>query len=164
MPLKDKDFDKMSEAIDAVVIVMRKNTKKTLKEMAKLVEKEVKKNTSIADEHTPAWLKSQGHPYSRKKNQPPHKEPLVHKVSGTLTNNVEIFKGDRRDELQVGVSEQNVPYVSAVVFGTKKMIARDFLSFSLLSVQKDLRKLVVKNFKQTLKSKRKIRDIGLSRK
>jgi hypothetical protein len=128
----------------------RKTTDKTLKEMAKLVKKEVKKNTSIADEHTPLWLKRNKHPYAGRPPLP-HKKPLVHRVSGNLTDNVNIFQGDRKDELRVGVEEENVPYVGYIINGTPKMVARDFLSFSLLSVQRKLRKMIIKDFKKATK-------------
>jgi hypothetical protein len=132
----------------------RKTTNKTLHEMAQLVHKEVKKNTSIQDVHTPLWLKRMDHPYSGRSRRP-HNNPLVHKVSGNLTSNVKIFQGDRKDELKVGVLQSNVPYVGFIVNGTSKMIARDFLSFSLLSVQKKLRKMIIKDFKNTLKKQGK---------
>jgi hypothetical protein len=132
----------------------RKTTEKTLKEMAKIVKKEVKKNTSIADEHTPLWLKRNKHPYAGRPPLP-HKKPLVHRVSGNLTDNVDIFQGDRKDELRVGVEEENVPYVGYIINGTTKMIARDFLSYSLLSVQRKLRKMIIKDFKKATKFKSK---------
>lgn len=122
--------------------------------MGKLVKREIKKNTSIADEHTPLWLKRMKHPYSGSSTLP-HKKPLVHRVSGNLTGNVRIFPGDRKDELRVGVEESEVPYVGYIINGTSKMVARDFLSFSLLSVQRKLRKLIVKDFKKATKFKSK---------
>jgi hypothetical protein len=143
---KDQFEDAFGEFTDA----FRKNTKKTLKEMAKLVEREVKKNTSIADEHTPLWLKRNKHPYAGRPPLP-HKKPLVHRVSGNLTDNVGIFLGDRKDELRVGVEEDNVPYVGWIVNGSTKMIARDFLAYSLLSVKRKLEKMVIKNYKKTTK-------------
>ena len=136
----------------------RKGSEKTVKQMAKLVKKEVEKNAGVEDEHTPNWLKRQRHPYgigtpkSGKSRGPvPHKEPLVHKVTGNLSDNVEIFAGNRKDELSVGVDEDKVPYVVWVVDGSTKMIARDFLAYSLLNVRKKLRKLVIKNFKKAHK-------------
>lgn len=132
----------------------RKTTTKTLEEMAKLVEKEVKKNTSIQDKHTPLWLKRHGHPYAGRPPLP-HRKPLVHKVSGNLTDNVDTFPGKRKDELRVGVLEENVPYVGYIINGTSKMIARDFLSFSLLSVRKKLKKIIKKDFKKQLKKSKR---------
>jgi hypothetical protein len=132
----------------------RKTTEKTLYEMAELVKKEIKKNTSIIDEHTPSWLKQHDHPYSGR-SKLPHNQPLVHKVSGNLTNNVKIFRGNRADELKVGILEVDVPYVGYIVNGTSKMIARDFLSFSLLSVKNRLRKKIIKDLKDQLRKQGK---------
>jgi len=142
--------DQFEDAFGEFTDNFRKTTNETLKKMAKLVKKEVKKNTSIQDVHTPLWLKRMKHPYSGRSTLP-HNNPLVHKVSGNLTSNVAIFQGDRKDELRVGVEESNVPYVGYIVNGTSKMVARDFLSFSLLSVQKKLRKMIVKDLKRAVK-------------
>jgi hypothetical protein len=90
------------------------------------------------------------HPYSGRGTLP-HKKPLVHRVSGNLTDNVGIFRGDRKDELRVGVEEDNVPYIGWIVNGSTKMVARDFLSYSLLSVRSKLKKMVQKNYKKTMK-------------
>jgi hypothetical protein len=132
----------------------RKTTEKTLWEMAELVKKEVKKNTSVVDEHTPLWLKRHNHPYAGRPPFP-HKSPLVHKVSGDLTSNVKIFKGSRKDELKVGVLEVEVPYVKWVVRGSSKMIARDFLSFSLLSVKDKLKRRIIKDLKNQMRKQGK---------
>lgn len=146
--------DQFEDAFDEFTKNFRKTTFKTLWEMAEIVQKEVKKNTSIQDVHTPDWLKRMDHPYSGRGRRP-HNNPLVHKVSGNLTSNVNIFQGNRKDELKVGVRGVDVPYVGYIIHGTSKMIARDFLSFSLLSVQKKLKKKIVKDYKETLKKQGK---------
>ncbi len=153
MARKEKDFGKLEDIVDAITISMRKNTKKTVKQMANIVKKEAVKNSSIVDIHTPAWLRQHGHPYKEKNI---HSTPIVHKVSGNLSENVEIFKGDRKDELKVGVDENKVSYIDYIINGTPggQMIARDFLAFSLLKSQKALRKKVIKNFKKIMRSKK----------
>lgn len=160
-----KKRDNIEDAIEALTITMRKQAKKTVKEMANLVKKEVEETVSKKDMHTPKWLKSHGHPY-RERNLH-NKAPFVHRVSDNLWENIEIFEGDRKDELQVGVDSSKVPYVEAVLFGVSKgrsMIARDFLAYSILKVQKKLRKMVTKNFKKDRKSKLIKKDLESARK
>ena len=143
----ESDFGEFTDAF-------RKSTHKTLKQMARLVKKEVKKNTSVVDDHTPDWLKRAGHPYAGRPPLP-HRVAKVHKVSGNLTENVEVFQGARRGEVRVGVLQRKVPYVGYIVHGTAKMISRDFLSYSLLSVKKKLKKIMIKNYKKTMKKQTK---------
>ncbi len=150
---KEKTFDDMIDHMEALTVKIRKRTAKTVRQMAAQLKKEVVKNSSVADEHTPLWLKRAGHPYAGRPPIP-HRAPLVHRVSGTLSDNIEIFEGERSDELQVGVSTADVPYAEYVINGTTKMIARDFLSYSLIKMNKRFRKKVAKDFKKSLKDNR----------
>ncbi len=166
MARKEKKLDKLDDTIDAITVAMRKSTKKTVKQMANIVKKEAEKNSSKEDVHTPTWLRQHGHPY---KERNIHSTPIVHKQPDPkrgryanihIRDNIQIFKGDRKDELDVGVDEEKVPYIDYVINGSPKLIARDFLAYSLLKARKKLRKKVVKNFKKTLRSKRLLKDAG----
>lgn len=130
---------------------VRKRVTKTTKEMADMLKKEVEKNISLDDSHTKSWLRSQGHPYAMRDHQPSvlgHNEVLVHKQGDKPTSNmhehVKIFEGRRKDELQVGISEEDVPYVGYILYGTSKMVGRDFLNFSFLNMSKTFRKMIKK--------------------
>ena len=138
------------EIFDVFAEGIRKRTNKTVRQMANTLKKEVEKNVSIDDEHTPKELKRLGHPY---KTENLHDAPLVHRVSHNLSDNIEIFKTNRKDELLVGVDPEKVPYVEAVLFGSEKMISRDFLSYSLLNINKKLRKIIKKGMKSKKKGR-----------
>jgi hypothetical protein len=78
---------------------------------------------------------------------------LVHKVDGDLSDGIKIFPGRRKDELQVGVSSADVPYADYVIHGTRKMVARDFLSYSLLKLNRKFRKKIEKDLEKATKDK-----------
>ncbi len=146
------------KAINAYTESVRKRTKQTLGEMAKMLKKEIKKNISKKDGHDYNWLARNNNPYGKnprkdgKERGPvPHKKPFVHKQGGkrssNMSDNVEIFKGSRKDELDVGIDEGKVPYVGDVLYGTRgthAMIGRNFLSYSLLTMNKKFRKMIKK--------------------
>ena len=155
---KDDDF------FDGFTKSIRKRTTKTVEEMAKELKKEVKKNTNL-DDHTLSQLKKLGHPYSKEgfskstiKAVLGHGIIEIHKQGGDqsshLRDNIEIFKTKRKDTLSVGVDSNKVPYVDYIINGTEKMVARDFLAFSLLQMNKRFKKLV----KKLEKGNQKIRD------
>jgi hypothetical protein len=157
---KNKDNDFFNGFTESI----RARTEKTVEEMAKELKKEVKKNTSL-DDHSLADLRSLGYPYAKKefskstsKSLLGHNTVLVHKQGGKdsshLSDNIEIFETNRKDTLAVGVDSNKVPYVDYIIHGTEKMIARDFLAFSLLQMNKRFKKLV----KKLEKGNQKIRD------
>ena len=101
---------------------IRKRADKTAMQMAKIVEKEVKKNVSFTD-HTLEWMRSQGHPYAKRAPNSPHgKTPIVHiqgrDFTANLSENINIFEGDKKGEYQVGVDKGDVPYISDLIHGT----------------------------------------------
>lgn len=143
------------KAVDAYTKAVRQRTQATVKEMAKMLQKEIKKNISKQDGHDYNWLARMNHPYGKqprkdgKERGPvPHKKPFVHKQGATRTSNmsdnVEIFKGSRKDELEVGIDQNKVPYVGDVLYGTTVMIGRNFLSYSLITMNKKFRKMIKK--------------------
>jgi hypothetical protein len=142
---------KPEEAINAYTETVRKRTQNTVKDMAKMLQKEIKSNISKSDGHDQNWLNRNNNPYGKgphpkgKTRSPvPHKKPFVHKQSGTMSQHVKIFSGKRKDELEVGIDQDDVPYVGDVLFGTRNMIGRNFLSHSLLNMNKKFLKMIKK--------------------
>ncbi len=171
---KPKTLDDLENDLVKLSIKIRKRTTKTVNQMAEQLQKEMIKNVSVVDEHTPKWLKNKGHPYSTLSPSLapiPHRGiPIVHRQPDPkrgkysnihLSDNIKIFKGDRKDELRVGVSKEDVPYIDYIINGTPKgqMISRDFLSYSLLKLNKRFRKKVAKNFKAVMKEKGKLNNV-----
>lgn len=141
------------KSVSAYTERVRKRTTKTVNDMAKMLKKEIKKNISKSDGHDYNWLARNNNPYGKgprkdgKDRSPvPHKKPFVHKQGGDWSSNmsqhVEIYKGKRKDELEVGIDQNEVPYVGDVLFGTRTMIGRNFLSYSLIQMNKKFRKMI----------------------
>ncbi len=77
-----------------------------------------------------------------------HTKWFVHKQSGTLYENIVIIppKSVKRGITQsfVGVMKQAVPYIDDIIYGTEKMIARDFFQKSMPEAEKKANKAVTK--------------------
>lgn len=158
-----------ADFLEAMTITLRKQLGRTVKQMAKMVQTEMKKNSSVQDSHTADWLKQHGHPYTERNL---HSTPIVHRQTDDekvgkrgsdvhISDNIEIFEGERKGDLEVGVDSNKVPYVEAVLFGTEKLISRDFIAFSLLNTQKKLRKRVIKNLKESVRNQgKKVKEFG----
>ena len=89
-------------------------------------------NQASLTDHTLDQLAKMGHPYSKRYaagNGPHGDDSLVHVQSGTLKQN--IIKNENLNtgisSVEVGVSEDSVPYISDLITGTPKMRPRNFL-------------------------------------
>lgn len=95
-----------------------------------LVETAVKEQASLTD-HTLEDLALMGHPYSRRypTDSGPHPDKMVHKQSGLLYANIEKNENINvvHSSVEVGVNEQNVPYIEDLINGTSKMRPRNFI-------------------------------------
>lgn len=120
---------------------MTKQVRGALKEASTIVAAKVRENASLTD-HTLDQLEALGHPYAVRAPQGLHKPGFkVHEQSGRLVSNVEVKKkGDLN--FVIGVDENKVPYVPFVIFGTRTLVARDFITGSLNQVKKEITKIV----------------------
>jgi hypothetical protein len=88
-----------------------------------IVETAVKNQASLTD-HTLKQLADMGHPYSRRYgvDSGPHADDIVHSQSGKLLANIE--KNENLNTIhsvvEVGVSEDKVPYIKDLITGTKQ--------------------------------------------
>ena len=77
-----------------------------------------------------------------------HTKWFVHKQSGTLYENIVIIppKSVKHGitESFVGVMKQAVPYIDDIIYGTEKMVARDFFQKSMPEAEKKANKEVTK--------------------
>ena len=99
---------------------------KDFKQIQFLVDQTVTKNISLTDEH-------EGHPYALGGSNPHDPAYQVHKRSGEMlaskqsgTKEADISGGNLTAEAWVGVDE-SLGYPAAVIWGTSKMIPRNFL-------------------------------------
>jgi len=92
------------------------------------------RNAASLTDHTLRDLRALGHPYATRAPQPIHSPMwLVHKQSGTLYNAIRKKSASLgsmiRGEVYLDIGE--APYGIFVLFGTKKMVRRDFMRETL---------------------------------
>jgi len=128
-----------------------------VQEAADVLEKEVKFNIS-ATCHSLKALAKLGHPYSVMNPHNPHPERpwLVHTQTHRLLGS--IRKGFKRTGFRlmswIGIDETKAtgcPYARAVLFGTPRMIGRDFMGESLKIVRPMFPDLVASGFEEAKK-------------
>ena len=104
--------------------------------------------------HTLERLAAMGHPYAvRNPNIPHSPEYLVHEHTGTLRRSLDCSKRavatprDKPTLVQgwVGCDEGRCAWARYVIFGTSKMVPRDFLTGSLLEKKKEVKKILKNN-------------------
>ena len=109
-----------------------------------ILKSKIKENISNTD-YTLADLRRMGHPYARKNPNPPHTpEYIVHRQSGKMlqglksgTVKANVTSGKLEAEAFAGIDD-SVDHAKYVVFGTSKMIPRDFLRGSLGEVSEKI--------------------------
>ena len=119
---------------------------KDMEKARNILDKAVYRNISIQD-HTLSDLAGLGHPYARRAPQTIHDPAYqVHVQSGELRDNkysgteqASIRGGKLMAQAFVGINER-VRHAFYVVYGTSKMIPRDFLIGSLSEVRDQIYK------------------------
>lgn len=114
-----------------------KEVNKDMEEARDILDRAVDKNISLSD-HTLGDLAALGHPYATRAPQSIHSPSYqVHTQSGTMksgkfsgTDKASIAGGKLSARAYVGISDA-VKYAPFVVYGTSKMVPRDFLMGSL---------------------------------
>ena len=95
---------------------------------------------SLAD-HDLEALRALGYPYSAEHPQTIHEPPwLVHIQSGQLRKAIKVEK--TKKGWRVGIDEGIAPHAKFVIFGTEKMVSRDFLVEALKAIREDVRKIL----------------------
>lgn len=107
--------------------------------------------------HSLKVLAGMGHPYSKKNPNNPHPEKpyIVHKQEGTLLSSLKTgFKVTSTNFVGwVTIDESIVkpPAVRSVLFGSKRMIGRDFMTGSLNEVSPQMPKVALEGVKKGVK-------------
>lgn len=125
-----------------------KHVNKTMDTCRAMLDEEVTKNISYAD-HSLRDLRRMGHPYARRHGAQgiALHEPnwVVHKQSGQLisskksgTEEGSINFGILRASAFVGLDETIAPYAIPLIYGSWKMVPRDFMDESLNNVKKPI--------------------------
>jgi len=100
-----------------------------VEEVIGMVHHDIRKNASLTD-HSLRDLAEMGHPYATRAPNPPHSPPwLVHRQSGKLYNAITKKTSSLQSIIrgEVALNVALAPYGIFVIFGTRKMIKRDFM-------------------------------------
>lgn len=112
------------------------------------LHKRIGKNINKTD-HSLERLRQMGHPYAKRNPRNPHKKipHTVHRQSGTLLSALMKPQFKLTKESIIGfveLDEGMAPHARWVIFGTTKMIKRDFLFGSLQEIRDDIIKIFQK--------------------
>lgn len=97
-----------------------------LKDAAEHLLTKMKEKAGWLD-HTLDELEKLGHPYAIREPHPPHEGDIVHIQSRRLYNNIKIRQINQY-AYDIGVDEAYVPYIRSVIFGTRYMMPRNFIT------------------------------------
>lgn len=131
-------------------IKVEKAAAKALEGAANILLEEIKDNVSLID-HSLADLKADGHPYSQRNPQNIHRPNFkVHRQSGTLLGAVGMNKKGKL-RIQVGVDDSAAPHAPHIIFGTSKMVSRDFITGSFNKVSSKMADAIENSINQGIK-------------
>lgn len=146
------------EKLDGMQFAIIEAVNELMAEGVQMFEDEIKKNISLTD-HSLAELRALDHPYARRhgeRGQPIH-EPywLVHTRGAGLIRAMYsgvISENGRTVDGYVGFDIAAAPHATYVIFGTIKMIARDFMTPSLNVVIPKLRGKIIRRLGKEMRS------------
>jgi hypothetical protein len=153
-----KGADTLAKNITKFTTGFLREVNKDMRKVETLLRGRIDKNISLSD-HSLSDLAAMGHPYSRKSPQALH-DPnwQVHEQSGKMrrgltsgTEDANVSFGKLSAEAYAGINE-SVEHAPYVVFGTSKMIPRDFLHGSLQEVRDQAVQLLSRSLKNTVVS------------
>jgi len=134
-----------------------KHVNTTMKLVESMLDRRVTRNISLTD-HSPSDLAALDHPYASRhgsKGLQIH-DPYwsVHSQSGNLlrskksgTEKASVTGGNLKASAFVGINDNGAPYAIYIIYGTSKMIPRDFLENSKSEVEGQAVALIGKNLK-----------------
>jgi hypothetical protein len=129
---------------------VKRGAAEALRKAAEILVERMRENASLTD-HTLADLKALGHPYSQRNSRDIHNPTfLVHRQSGELLDSIG-FNVINQFRVQVGADESIAPHVPHVIFGTSKMVGRDFVIGSFLEIQDQLLKILEEGISEGVK-------------
>lgn len=146
----------------ALILAVRLQAEENVTRATRHLHREVKKSAGLTD-HTLAQLAQLGHPYARRRPQAIHSPSwLVHRQGsrgkrrkrdqgGTLYGAIQTAyeKTPARITGIVGIEQDQAPHAKWIVYGTSKMISRDFLTGTFTQQIDTLQTLLVKGFDQS---------------
>lgn len=105
-----------------------------------LLKQRIADNISLTD-HSISQLKSLGYPYSVNNTSQIHvPDYQVHNQTGNLLSALTVNKINQY-RVQVGIDDSIAPYVGFIIFGTTKMVPRDFITGSFNELREQFSQL-----------------------
>jgi len=157
---KVKGLEKIKQNLLLKQLIAQGKTVEGIDKATQILYNRVRKNISLIWKNVEA---KKSHPYSIALGQllggPWY---LVHKESGkmrdSLTQEVVVDPTQVKGAVGFTVMAENLlkarksthSYLRCIIFGTEKMISRDFLNGSLLEVKKSLSKTMISSFREIL--------------
>ena len=136
-----------------LILRTKRGLPEALKAAADRLEEKISENAGLTD-HSLADLAEIGHPYSAANPRNIHRPKFkVHSQSGDLQSAIGQQKKGK-DKILVGVDASKAPHVKHVIFGTSRMVARDFITGSFKQVEKELIEIIDKSVDRIVKGRR----------
>lgn len=156
MPVKGTEI--VSKNIIAFGGKFLSEVNKDMEKARDILDKRVEKNISLTD-HSLKDLSVMGHPYAARAPQRIHSPSYqVHSQSGEMrrgkfsgTDKASVLGGQLSARAYVGISE-GVKHAPFVVYGTSKMVPRDFLIGSLGEVRDQIWEALSRSLKSAVVS------------
>lgn len=131
----------MAKPLLSLEIAGKKGMQAAIKKISKVLEQKMKERAGETD-HSLEDLRELGHPYSTQHPQNIHTpDYTVHRQTDSLYNAIET-KGVNQYLYKTGVNEDKAPHVVHVVFGTARMVSRDFITGSLREIEPEIKSIV----------------------
>jgi len=127
--------------------------KLAIREISDLLKTKMHDNITLTD-HSLRELKVLDHPYAASNPSNPHNPPyLVHKQDGDLASAMysKIVETPTKKTAICGIDEQAAPHVAHVVFGTSRMVPRDFIRGTLDEIKPGIDKIMADSMGVTKK-------------
>jgi len=129
--------------LEGMRLSVKQGFEAALREASTKVFNKILDSASLED-HSLDELAKLGHPYALRSSSNIHSPSYqVHKQSGRLADAIQLVQVNQY-AFNVGIPEGAVPYLHAVVYGTRYMKGRDFIHGSLNDLDPELRALFSK--------------------
>lgn len=139
-----------NEPLLGLELATKRGAAKALKRAMKMVEARMKQNASETD-HSLEDLRKLGHPYSAAHPKSIHDpDYLIHSQNGDLERAI-TSKQVNQYRAVVGVDDNAAPHAVHVIFGTKHMVARDFVTNSANEIKDEIMEVFEEEIAKELK-------------
>lgn len=116
----------MATEVEKLLARLQRRLKSKKERVARVIYEKIIEYASLTD-HTLEDLRDMGYPYKKNAPQNIHVPPyLVHTQSGKLVEAVRIEQTEKG--WVIGIDESIAEHAKFVIFGTERMVSRDFIT------------------------------------